>query len=312
MTPFLHFLRSRYQRAYQKRTSQIGRVHLRDHKMGVLDTPYVVQDPPIRVLTGPIGGLSEVPWSPYQGYGAPKRAGGRGEMATGAVGPGYLYLTLPGRPTPPCCAGGPSDLSSAALSLLGTFQVPPSLSYGLPPPPAPLGWPWSLRSLSLRSLPGCPCGTSSSRSFGVAVRRCAPTRLSLWDILLPPLWGGRKVLRTPVLALWATSSSPRAVGPCPSLVLRTASSSLPFGVAVAPVWPCGPSSSLAVLRAVWALCAPVLALRATSSSPATLGPSRPWCATSAASQSQASWRVSPPMGGSEVQVEVSGGISTTA
>ena len=46
LDPFLHFLRSRYQRAYQKRTSQIGRVHLRDHKMGVLDTPYMVQDPP--------------------------------------------------------------------------------------------------------------------------------------------------------------------------------------------------------------------------------------------------------------------------
>ena len=103
-------------------------------------------------------------------------------------------------------------------------------------------------ALPVAALPaGCPCGTSSSRSFGVAVRRCAPTRLSLWDILLPPLWGGRKVLRTPVLALWATSSShvPWAV---PVLVLRTASSSRPFGVAVAPVWPCGPSSSLAVLR----------------------------------------------------------------
>ena len=166
----------------------------------------------------------------------PKRAGGRGEMATGAVGPGTC-ISPPWSADPLLREVGLSDLSSAALSLLWTFG-PPSLSYGLPPPPAPLGWPWSLRSLSLRSLPGCPYGTSSSRSFGVAVRRCAPTRLSLWDILLPPLWGGR---------------------------------------------------------------IPVLALRATSSSLATLRPSRPWCATSAASQSQASWRVSPPMGGSEVR-----------
>ena len=98
----------------------------------------------------------------------------------------------------------------------------PSLSYGLPPPPAPLGWPWSLRSLSLRSLPGCPSGTSSSRSFGVAVRRCAPTRLSLWDILLPPLWGGR----IPVLALRATSSSLAVLRPWPVLALRATSSSL--------------------------------------------------------------------------------------
>ena len=140
-------------------------------------------------------------------------------MATGAVGPGTC-ISPAWSADPLLRKVGLSDLSSAALSLW-TFG-PPSLSYGLPPPPAPLGWPWSLRSLSLRSLPGCPCGTSSSRSFGVAVRRCAPTRLSLWDILLPPLWGGR----IPVLALRATSSSLAVLRPWPVLALRATSSSL--------------------------------------------------------------------------------------
>ena len=174
--------------------------------------------------------------APYPVYGAPSERAAVVRWLQG-LWARVPVSHLPGRLTPLLREVGLSDLSSAALSLLWTFG-PPSLSYGLPPPPAPLGWPWSLRSLSLRSLPGCPCGTSSSRSFGVAVRRCAPTRLSLWDILLPPLWGGR---------------------------------------------------------------IPVLALRATSSSLATLRPSRPWCATSAASQGQASWRVSPPMGGGEVK-----------
>ena len=141
-------------------------------------------------------------------------------MATGAVGPGTC-ISPAWSADPLLREVGLSDLSSAALSLLWTFG-PPSLSYGLPPPPAPLGWPWSLRSLSLRSLPGCPSGTSSSRSFGVAVRRCAPTRLSLWDILLPPLWGGR----IPVLALRATSSSLAVLRPWPVLALRATSSSL--------------------------------------------------------------------------------------
>ena len=174
----------------------------------------------------------------------PKRAGGRGEMATGAVGPGTCIspawsahpLTAQGvrpiSPRPPSLFGPsvprpcPTDCLLLPPLWGGRGRCAPCRCAPCPavpaghPPPAPSEWPFG----AVRP-PGCPYGTSSSLPFGVAVRCCAP----------------------PVLALWATSSShvPWAV---PVLVLRTASSSLPFGVAVVPVWPCGPSSSLAVLR----------------------------------------------------------------
>ena len=100
----------------------------------------------------------------------PKRAGGRPEMATGAVGPGTCI-------SPAWSA----DPLLRKVGLLGRSSAALSLSTCAPGRPCPFGLP------------------SSSRSFGVAVVAALPVaalpaRLSLWDILLPLLRSGRSAL----------------------------------------------------------------------------------------------------------------------
>ena len=161
----------------------------------------------------------------------PKRAGGRGEMATGAVGPGTCIS--PAWSAHPLAAQGVRPISPRPPSLFGP-SVPrpcPTDCLLLPPlwggrgrcapcrcapcpavpaghpPPAPSEWPFG----AVRP-PGCPYGTSSSLPFGVAVRCCAPPSLPCG--LRPP---------------------PTCRGPCPSLSYGLPPPPSPLG------WPWSPS-----------------------------------------------------------------------
>ena len=135
----------------------------------------------------------------------PKRAGGRGEMATGAVGPGTCIS--------PAWSAHPLTAQGVRRSLLGR----PSLFGPSVPRPCPTDclllpplWVAVVAALPVAALPcpAVPSGTSSSRSFGVAVRRCAPHPAVPMGHP-PPLPFGWPVrcCAPPSLALWATSSS---------------------------------------------------------------------------------------------------------